>query len=120
MHAMKRLPGAIASVFMIVAVTAVTWWSANEMFHEGWWGAWWHPLRYLAPTVAVLVPTLLAFRWPLVGGVVIVAVGAFSHWFFGNDVAVFGLGIATVGVAFVLDGVLARRAAATGASVGSR
>jgi hypothetical protein len=56
-----------------------------------------------------LLPSLLAFRWPLVGGILIVAIGVFAFFFFGNDVAVIGALIALVGLAFVVDWWVKRR-----------
>lgn len=118
--ALANLPGGVASVLMIVFVALWAWWSANEMYHEGWWGPWWHPLPYLAPLALTLIPTLLAFRWPIAGGIVIVAVGVFAYFFFANDVAAIGVTIAIIGLAFVADGVLVRRAAARGEAPASR
>jgi len=106
-----QLPGWLASALMIFFSTFWTYWGASEMYHEGWWGAWYNRLPYLAPIAATLLPTLLAFRFPLAGGVLIVGVGVFAFFFFGSDVAFIGLAIALVGTAFVTDGVLKRRAA---------
>ena len=108
---LARLPGWVASALMIFFSTFWTYWGASEMYHEGWWGAWYNRLPYLAPIAATLLPTLLAFRFPLAGGVLIVGVGVFAFFFFGSDVAFIGLAIALVGAAFVTDGVLKRRAA---------
>jgi len=104
-----RLPGWIASVLMILVTLLWTFWGAAEMYHEGWWGAWHNRLPYLVPILATLAPTLLAFRWPLVGGMLIVLIGVFVLLFFGGDVALIGLVIALVGAAFVVDGILKRR-----------
>ncbi len=107
---LAKLPGWVASVLMIFFSTFWTYWGAGEMYHEGWWGAWYNRLPYLVPIAATLLPTLLAFRFPLAGGVLIMGVGVFAFFFFSSDVAFIGLAIALLGAAFVADGVLKRRA----------
>ncbi len=106
---LPRLPGWGASILMIFFSTYWTFWGANEMYHEGWWGAWYHPLPYLIPIAATLLPTLAAMRWPLAGGITIVAAGIFTFFFFSGDVSYIGLAIALVGAAFIVDGILKRR-----------
>jgi hypothetical protein len=96
---------------MAVFTTFWTYWGTAELYHEGWWGAWTNRLFYLAPIAATLIPSLIAFRWPLVGGALIVGVGVFAFFFFGNDVAVIGLAIGLVGTAFLVDGLVKWRAA---------
>lgn len=109
-HSLLRgLPGWIASLLMIFFSTYWTYWGANEMYHEGWWGAWYHPLPYLIPIAATLLPTLAAMRWPLPGGITIVGAGVFTFFFFRGDVSWIGLAIALVGVAFIFDGIQKRR-----------
>lgn len=104
-----RLPGWIASILMIGFTLLWSVWGTAEMYHEGWWGAWYNRLPYLAPIAVTLLPALVAFRWPIAGGITIMAVGVFAFFFFGNDVRFIGLGIALVGAAFVVDGLLRRR-----------
>ncbi len=99
---------------MILFTVFWTYWSAGEMYHEGWWGAWYNRLPYLVPVAATLIPTLVAFRWPIGGGIVIILVGTFTLFFFGNNVAFIGLAIALVGVAFLVDGILKRRGTSDG------
>jgi len=120
MSFLRLLPGWIATLAMIALATLWAWWGANEMYHEGWWGAWWHPLPYLAPLALTLIPTLIAFRWPIAGGIVIVGVGVFAYFFFASGVAVIGLAIVFLGLAFVADGALVRRARARGEVTASR
>ncbi len=100
----RRLPGWIAAGLMIFFTTLWTFWGTAEMFHEGWWGSWVQRLPYLAPIAVTLIPTLIALRWPIVGGAVIVGIGLFAAGFFGSAVAVIGLMVALVGVAFIADG----------------
>jgi hypothetical protein len=104
-----RLPGWGASILMIFFSTFWMYWGANEMYHEGWWGAWYHCLPYLLPAAITLIPTLTAFRWPMIGGALIFLVGIFALFFFSSDVAFIGLAIALVGTAFFADGVIKRR-----------
>jgi hypothetical protein len=66
-------------------------------------------LFYLAPIAATLLPTLVSFRWPRVGGSLLIAVGAFAWLMFGTGVAAIGLLIALVGGGFLVDGLLKRR-----------
>ncbi len=104
-----RLPGWGSAILMIFFTVFWAYWGTNEMYHEGWWGAWYNRLPYLAPLVAVLIPSLLAFRWPVAGGSLILLIGGFALFFFSSDVAYIGLAIALVGVAFITDGILKRR-----------
>jgi Flp pilus assembly protein protease CpaA len=110
--AVLRLPGCGASGLMIFFTVFWTYWGIAEMYHEGWWGAWYNRLPYLAPIALTLLPTLVSFRWPIVGGGLIILVGAFALFFFDNDVAFIGLAIALVGIAFLVDGIVRRRAGA--------
>jgi hypothetical protein len=87
-----------------------TYWGTAEMYHEGWWGGWTNRLPYLVPMAVTLLPALLAFHWPIAGGIAIAAVGVFALFFFDNDVAFIGLAIAMVGIAFLVDGIVKRRA----------
>jgi hypothetical protein len=105
----RRLPGWIASGLMIFFTTLWTFWGIAEMYHEGWWGPWYNRLPYLAPIAATLIPTLVSFKWPIAGGVLIILVGVFALVMFGTGVALIGLFIALVGVAFVVEGMLKRR-----------
>lgn len=107
---LSNLPGWGASILMIFFTTFWTYWGAGEMYHEGWWGAWYNRLPYLAPIVLTLLPTLVAFRWPMVGGGLIMSVGAFALFFFKSDVAFIGLAIALIGLAFLIDGIVKRQA----------
>ncbi|MGM0374007.1 MAG: DUF7670 domain-containing protein [Chloroflexota bacterium] len=106
---LSRLPGWIASLLMIFFTAMWTFWGIAEMYHEGWWGAWYNRLPYLVPIFATLLPTLVVFRWPMVGGGLIILLGTFVAVFFGKTVALIGLAIALVGAAFVVDGLLKRR-----------
>jgi hypothetical protein len=101
-----------ASGLMIALVALWSYWSAGEMYHEGWWGSWLNRLPYLAPMLLTLIPALVAFRWPLWGGALIGAVGVFVALFFRSAVSVIGLAIALVGLVFVAEGLLLRRHAA--------
>lgn len=108
---LPKLPGWLASVLMIAFTVLWTFWGAAEMYHEGWWGTWYNRLPYLAPIALTLIPTLVAFRWPLVGGVLIMIVGVFALVFFGSAVALIGLAIALVGAGFLVDGIVRQRGA---------
>jgi uncharacterized membrane protein len=99
----------VASISMILATGLWTYWGAGEMYHEGWWGAWTNRLPYLAPTAITLIPTLIAFRWPIVGGVVIISIGLFAVGFFGSGIAPISILVTLVGAAFLVTGLVKRR-----------
>lgn len=102
----------LASAFMIAMTALWTFWGTAEMFHEGWFGAWTNRLPYLVPILITLVPTVLCFRWPVIGGVLLIIIGVAAAGFFGNvAVAAMASGIALVGVVFLVDGLRRRRAA---------
>lgn len=104
-----KFPGWVASLVMIFFTGFWTYWGTAEMYHEGWWGPWYNRLPYLAPVALTLLPTLLAFQLPLVGGVLILAVGIFAFFMFSGEVAFIGLAIGLVGLAFIADGLIKRR-----------
>ena len=45
------------------------------MYHEGWWGPFYIRLIYLIPGAAFLLVTVLAIKWPRVGGWLIIVFG---------------------------------------------
>ena len=94
----------LAEILMIALTAFWTYWGAFEMYHEGWWGAWTNRLPYLAPIALTLGPTLLAFRWPRLGGALIAAVGLLAIGMFHNAVAVIGLAVVLVGLVFLAAG----------------
>ena len=108
---LPHVPGWFASALMIFFTALWAFWGAAEMYHEGWWGAWYNRLPYLIPMVLMVSLALVAFRWPLVGGILVISVGTFAIFFFGTGVAIIGLGIALVGGVFVIDGLIKRRRA---------
>ncbi|UCC73441.1 MAG: hypothetical protein JSV86_02440 [Gemmatimonadota bacterium] len=80
----RKLPGYVATALMILVTILWTFWSVGEMYYEGWWGPWYVKLRYLIPAVMCLLLTLLALAWPLIGGPMIILVGAaFTAWWWG-------------------------------------
>lgn len=106
----RRWPGAIAAGAMIALTTFWTYWGAGEMYHEGWWGAWYHRLPYLAPLAITLIPTLIALTWPLAGGVLLLGVAVGLVILFGLDNPLLGGAMGVIGALFVVDGLLRRRA----------
>lgn len=80
----RALPGYIAAALMILVTVLWTFWSVGEMYYEGWWGPWYVKLAYLIPGTVCLLLTLLALAWPLVGGSLIILIGAaFTAWWWG-------------------------------------
>jgi len=104
-----RAAGQGASALMIFFAVFWAYWGTAEMYHEGWWGAWYNRLPYLAPLALILIPTLIVFRWPIAGGVLILAIGGFALFFFNSDVAYIGLSIALLGGVFIASGVIQRK-----------
>jgi hypothetical protein len=80
----RALPGYIATALMILVTVLWTFWSVGEMYYEGWWGPWYVKLAYLIPGTVCLLLTLLALAWPLIGGSLIILIGAaFTAWWWG-------------------------------------
>jgi hypothetical protein len=104
-----RLPGAGASLLMILLTALWSFWGIAEMYHEGWWGDWTNRLPYLVPILSTMLPSLAAFRWPIAGGALLMGVGLFTTFFFSFSVAWLGLGMALIGLAFVVDGLVRGR-----------
>ncbi|MGD8821499.1 MAG: hypothetical protein PVG63_00215 [Anaerolineales bacterium] len=105
------LPGRAASLLMILLTALWSFWGIAEMYHEGWWGAWTNRLPYFVPILATMIPSLLAFRWPIVGGGLLLGIGLFVIFFFDFSVGLMGLSIALLGLAFLVDGLQKRRGA---------
>jgi hypothetical protein len=81
---MRRLPGYIATVLVILVTSFWTLWGMGEMYYEGWWGPWTVRLRYLVFGFACLVLTLVVLTWPRLGGWLIILIsGAFTAWWWG-------------------------------------
>ncbi len=77
----QRLPGIFATGLVTLTTTLWTFWGVGEMYYEGWWGAWYNRLPYLALPAICLALTLVAVTWPRVGGwILILAGGAFTAW----------------------------------------
>jgi hypothetical protein len=102
---------------MILFTALWSFWGIAEMYHEGWWGAWTNRLPYLAPIAVTMVPSLVAFRKPILGGAILSAVGIFTFLFFKFSVALLGLGVMFLGSAFVIDGLVKRRVGQTPAQI---
>jgi hypothetical protein len=110
----RKLPRYIAVGVLILVTTFWTYWGAGEAYYEGWWGAWYNPIPYLLPAVALLALTLAVIRWPWGGGWTLVAVGGaiFVGWMLISEFTLINIakafllgGIAAlVGMAFLLEG----------------
>jgi hypothetical protein len=76
-----KLPGYIATGLLTLTTTLWTFWGVGEMYYEGWWGAWYNRLPYLAPPAICILFTLVALTWPHIGGWLIFVIGgAFTTW----------------------------------------
>ncbi|MFC2024094.1 hypothetical protein ACFLTJ_00725 [Chloroflexota bacterium] len=110
----QKIPGYIAIGVLIALTTFWTYWGLGEAYHEGWWGAWYNPLPYLAPAAALLALTIVGIRYPRKGGwaIIIAGVGIFIWWLVMSDLTTtnvlraFLLGglAALVGVLFLREG----------------
>ena len=87
---LNRLPGIIAGTIVTLVTIFWAFWGAGEMYHEGWWGAWYNPLFYLIPATLFLTLTLVAIRWPRVGGWLTLLMGTAFTLFFLNPKIVDG------------------------------
>jgi hypothetical protein len=97
-----RLPGWIAKSLMILLTGIWSYWGAGEMYHEGWWGAWYNPLLYLLPAAIFLTLTLVSLSWPRFGGTIIAVFGVAAGLIV-NAIPI-GLIIVIVGGLFWLEG----------------
>lgn len=79
-----RTPGWIAKTLLIIITSFWFFWSVGEMYHEGWWGTVFNKLIYLSIGTAFLVLTLVAIKWPRVGGWLIIVIGGAFTFFFLN------------------------------------
>ncbi|PKO02427.1 MAG: hypothetical protein CVU43_07880 [Chloroflexi bacterium HGW-Chloroflexi-5] len=70
-----RTAGRIGKSLLIVITSLWCYWSIGEMYHEGWWGPFYIRLIYLIPGTAFLALTLVAIKWPQIGGWLIVIFG---------------------------------------------
>ena len=70
-----RTPGWIGKILIIIITAFWCYWSVGEMYHEGWWGAFYIRLLYLIPGIAFLTLTLIGIRWPSIGGWLIIVIG---------------------------------------------
>jgi len=101
------LPGWLAKSSMVLLTAIWAFWGAGELYHEGWWGAWYNPLFYLIPWVIFLSLTLVSLKWPFVGGGLILVFGIWAGFFF--DAIPIGLAIVMIGGMFLLEGLRLKR-----------
>jgi hypothetical protein len=82
----RRVPGVVATGIALLATGFWVYWGAAEMYHEGWWGAWYNRIFYLIPGGIFLVMTLLALRWPRMASWLLGLIGiGFSIFWWGED-----------------------------------
>jgi hypothetical protein len=79
---LNRLPGVIATTITTLIATFWIFWGTGEMYHEGWWGAWYNPLFYLIPGTVFLALALIALRWARLGGWLTLVIGGTFTLFF--------------------------------------
>jgi hypothetical protein len=107
----RGLPGYLAALLMISVTALWVFWSFGELYWEGWWGPWYIRLAYLIPGGACLLLTLVAFKWPRLGGWLIILIGgAFTIWWSNGELRrliqlfpVSGM-LVVIGVLFLLEG----------------
>lgn len=95
----SRLPGLLAAGFVTLTTSLWTFWGIAELYYEGWGLPFPQPLAYLIPAAVCLTFSLLALRWPRLGGWMLVVGGTvFTFWWWGMAFRRFG--------ALTLSGVL--------------
>ncbi len=86
-----RLPGLLAAALVILTTSLWTFWGIAELYYEGWGLPFPQPLAYLIPAAVCLLFSLLALRWPRLGGWILVIGGtAFTFWWWGMIFRRFG------------------------------
>jgi len=71
---------------------------------------------HLLPSFLIVIGIAIAWRQPLVGGLVLIALAGVALWFFGPESAtIVTIPLAVLGALFVIVGLLVRRTAAAGA-----
>jgi len=77
----KRLPYWLCLTALGLIFLCGLWWVVFGLLCE-----WGHPvgmlMHILVPGLAYLAAGWLAWRWPLIGGTVLVLLGTYSVWFF--------------------------------------
>jgi rhamnogalacturonyl hydrolase YesR len=102
-----RLPGYVATGLMVVATSLWVFWGVGEMFYEGWWDAWYYRVPYFVPGAVCLGLTLIALRWPrLGGGLVIIVAGFFTVWWWWHVQATIGLTLGELLVMLPVSGLV--------------
>ena len=114
---LNRLPGWIGVGIITLLNTIWLYWGLGEAFYEGWGVPDTPWFLYLSIAAAAIVFSLVAIRWPYVGGGILIAAGlAFAVWWLlpGIQSGFYSLGVALerlflsggftlVGVLFILD-----------------
>ena len=71
------------------AMYIMTWfwsfWSIGEMYHEGWWGAWYNRAFYLIPMILFVGLTLIVLYFPKTGAWITIGFGILLTGFFWGD-----------------------------------
>ncbi|MBN1312023.1 MAG: DoxX family protein [Anaerolineae bacterium] len=77
----RTLPGWLAVGFVIFVTSGWTFWGIAELYYEGWGLPFPEPLAYLIPAAVCFLFTILALRWPRLGGwILILCGGLFTAW----------------------------------------
>ncbi|MBN1260932.1 MAG: hypothetical protein JXB35_09655 [Anaerolineae bacterium] len=105
---LRRTPGYLALGAMLFVTYFWSYWGVAELYHEGWWGAWYNRLPYLAPGAGFLLLTLAAWTWPFVGAGLIAVIMLAFVLFFEFPLAFIPV-IFVIGAGFVLEGLERRR-----------
>ena len=114
---LARLPGWLGLGIITLLNTIWLYWGLGEAFYEGWGVPDTPWFLYLSIAAAAIVFSLIAIRWPYVGGGILIAAGlAFAIWwlvpgiqsgFYNLSIALERLflsgGFTLVGALFILD-----------------
>jgi len=72
----KRNAGFLAAGLMILITSLWAFWGVSELYYEAWGLPLPEPLYYFVPFIVTLTFTLLALKWPRVGGWAIILLGS--------------------------------------------
>ena len=71
----RRPAGLLSTGLMILITSMWTFWGIAEFYYEAWGLPFPEPLYYFLPFLITLILTLLALKWPRLGGWIIILLG---------------------------------------------
>ena len=77
---LRGLPGLCAFLLLLAAATTAAVLGAGSLFYEAWGQPPFRMAAYLAPAAVLIVLGLAALRWPLAGGLCLLATCTGAAW----------------------------------------